>query len=152
MSDNSRDTYHGDGSYSQSNLSSAMMSVATPSSTTAGETFPDTGASTGTTTAAGSASRTLTLTETPSAIPEQEPEVFRLTLTHRSVQWDESVVDNEGQGRKSSKRCCIFHKQRPFGESSTDSSDQEEEDENGKKRIARPKKKDTVPDFQRYHA
>jgi hypothetical protein len=26
---------------------------------------------------------------------------------------------------KSSKRCCIFHKQRPFGESSTDSSDYE---------------------------
>jgi protein phosphatase 1 regulatory subunit 11 len=26
-------------------------------------------------------------------------------------------------GRKSSKRCCIFHKQRAFGESSTDSSD-----------------------------
>ena len=36
---------------------------------------------------------------------------------------DEGTVNNEGLGRKSSKRCCIFHKQRPFGESSTDSSD-----------------------------
>jgi hypothetical protein len=33
------------------------------------------------------------------------------------------VVDNEGMGRKSSKRCCIFPKQRAFGESSIDSSD-----------------------------
>jgi hypothetical protein len=32
-------------------------------------------------------------------------------------------------GRKSSKRCCIFHKQRPFGESSTDSSDYESDHE-----------------------
>jgi len=36
---------------------------------------------------------------------------------------DESTVNNEGMGRKSSKRCCIFHKPRAFGESSTDSSD-----------------------------
>ena len=33
------------------------------------------------------------------------------------------MEDNEGLGRKSSKRCCIFHKPRAFGESSTDSSD-----------------------------
>ena len=82
---------------------------------------------------------------------------------------DEAVVDNEGMGRKSSKRCCIFHKQRAFGESSTDSSDydsdssdedKEEGDEGEKagpgnqKRIARPKgkKKKKVPDYQRFHA
>ena len=39
-------------------------------------------------------------------------------------------MNNEGLGRKSSKRCCIFHKQRPFGESSTDSSDNDS-DESG---------------------
>jgi protein phosphatase 1 regulatory subunit 11 len=35
------------------------------------------------------------------------------------------VVDNEGLGRKSSKVCCIYHKPREFGESSSeeDSSD-----------------------------
>lgn len=33
------------------------------------------------------------------------------------------MQDNEGLGRKSSKRCCIFHKPKDFGESSTDSSD-----------------------------
>ena len=80
---------------------------------------------------------------------------------------DEDVLDNEGLGRKSSKRCCIFHKQRAFGESSTDSSD----DENGQnsdsssssggprgngKPIARKKtgeiKPKKVPDYQRFHA
>jgi len=81
---------------------------------------------------------------------------------------DESVVDNEGLGRKSSKRCCIFHKQRAFGESSTDSSESDSDNSDGssssggpsragggaagKKKIARPKHKPDVPDFQRYHA
>lgn len=83
---------------------------------------------------------------------------------------DEEVVDNEGLGRKSSKRCCIFHKQRAFGESSTDSSDVDsdgssssggpkngdEKDPNDNKKIARKKKgtvkKKKVPDYQRFHA
>lgn len=34
----------------------------------------------------------------------------------KGVQWAEDVVDNEGLGKKSSKKCCIFHKQRAFGE------------------------------------
>jgi Protein phosphatase inhibitor len=69
---------------------------------------------------------TMTMTEAPVASDESlEPEVLRLTLssTRPSVHWDENVLDNEGLGRKSSKRCCIFHRQRSFGESSTDSSD-----------------------------
>jgi len=84
----------------------------------------------------------------------QEPEVLRLTLRNPpAVRWDDSVVDNEGMGRKSSKRCCIFHKQRRFDESSTDSSDQEDDGgDDSKPRIARPKKHDKVPDFQRFHA
>jgi protein phosphatase 1 regulatory subunit 11 len=85
---------------------------------------------------------------------------------------DESVVDNEGMGRKSSKRCCIFHKQRAFDESSTDTSDYDSDRSGsstasgasgdggkkpgpGKKRnrkIARPKQGKNVPDYQRYHA
>lgn len=79
------------------------------------------------------------------------------------------MIDNEGLGRKSSKRCCIFHKQRSFGESSTDSSDYDSDrsgsssvssDVDGDKKksarkprkIARPKKEKNVPDFQRFHA
>ena len=34
----------------------------------------------------------------------------------RSVRWVAAAVDNEGLGRRSSKRCCIFHKKRAFGE------------------------------------
>jgi protein phosphatase 1 regulatory subunit 11 len=85
------------------------------------------------------------------------------------VTWDQDVIDNEGMSRKSSKRCCIFHKQRDFGESSTDSSDEDNVDDDdsenrggggdansdglkqGGGKVARPKKS-TVPDFQRFHA
>ena len=81
---------------------------------------------------------------------------------------DENTLDNEGMGRKSSKRCCIFHKQRAFDESSTDSSDIESDQSESsgasgdrkmpakKKRgrkIAHPKQgKSEVPDSQRFHA
>jgi protein phosphatase 1 regulatory subunit 11 len=138
------------------------------------------GSNNGSGTAAGSAqdtsqttpTATVTVTETAAstastAIADQ---VLRLTLASRpSVRWDENVEDNEGLGRKSSKRCCIFHKQRAFGESSTDSSAEENDsdvsdgsdggNEDGDKKpkanqknrkIARPKKK--IPDYQRFHA
>lgn len=114
------------------------------------------------------ATTTMTLTET-SAIPAaSETEVLRLSLVPRpTVRWDENVQDNEGLGRKSSKRCCIFHKQRDFGESSTDSSEDEIDDSHEsdsdkdidkkpkalKRKIAKPKSKGTpVPDHQRFHA
>uniref|UniRef100_A0A7S1Y5A8 Type 1 phosphatases regulator n=1 Tax=Grammatophora oceanica TaxID=210454 RepID=A0A7S1Y5A8_9STRA len=117
--------------------------------------------------AAAAAAPSATMTMTESAVPPvAADEVLTLTLQARpSVRWDENVVDNEGLGRKSSKRCCIFHKQRAFDESSTDSSDYDSDnsqssdgDDDGKgdqkkkpsKRIAHPKKK--VPDYQRFHA
>ncbi len=71
------------------------------------------------------------------------------------------MIDNEGLGRKSSKRCCIFHKQRGFGESSTDSSESDgglgdQNGDNDSKPIARKKlgtvNKKKVPDYQRFHA
>ena len=90
-----------------------------------------------------------TTTATTTQTAATEPETLRLTLRQRpTVRWEEGTVDNEGMGRKSSKRCCIFHKQRAFGESSTDSSDDESAN---RKPIAKPKPKQ-VPDFQRYHA
>eukprot|EP00899_Mesostigma_viride_P023027 jgi/Mesvir1/3909/Mv19852-RA.1 len=39
----------------------------------------------------------------------------------KSVSWTQDTVDNEGLGKKSSKKCCIYHKPRAFGESSSDS-------------------------------
>ncbi|KAI6098349.1 phosphatase inhibitor-domain-containing protein [Pisolithus croceorrhizus] len=38
------------------------------------------------------------------------------------VMWGEDVVDNEGCGKKKSKICCIFRKQRRFDESSSESA------------------------------
>ncbi|PKY00963.1 hypothetical protein P168DRAFT_313272 [Aspergillus campestris IBT 28561] len=39
----------------------------------------------------------------------------------RHIRWSEDVIDNEGMGKKSSKVCCIYHKARPVGESSSES-------------------------------
>uniref|UniRef100_A0A0G4IF07 Protein phosphatase inhibitor n=1 Tax=Chromera velia CCMP2878 TaxID=1169474 RepID=A0A0G4IF07_9ALVE len=44
------------------------------------------------------------------------------------VSWDETAVDNEFMNKKKSKKCCIFHKKRAFGESSSES----EADDEGK--------------------
>jgi len=107
---------------------------------------------------------------------QNNPEILSLTLRGRpSVTWDENVIDNENMGKKSSKRCCIFHKTRAFDESSTDTSDYDSDRslssaasaENGsrkkqsgaRKKIARPKqqaggdkKKKAIPDYQKFHA
>ncbi|OAX42710.1 hypothetical protein K503DRAFT_710081 [Rhizopogon vinicolor AM-OR11-026] len=40
--------------------------------------------------------------------------------TRQRVAWDEDVIDNEGCGKKKSKICCIYHKPRPFDESSSE--------------------------------
>mmetsp|Transcript_7548 Transcript_7548/g.14298 ORF Transcript_7548/g.14298 Transcript_7548/m.14298 type:complete len:149 (+) Transcript_7548:1981-2427(+) len=113
---------------------------------------------------------TVTITRTAASVTTGE-DVLPLTLRARPhVTWDENVEDNEGLGRKSSKRCCIFHKQRDFGESSTDSSGDSDDSESSsssgggfprqrmrksgkqKTRIARPKQGKKVPDYQLYHA
>ncbi|KAL4774758.1 phosphatase inhibitor-domain-containing protein [Aspergillus nidulans var. acristatus] len=51
----------------------------------------------------------------------------------RHIRWSEDVVDNEGMGKKSSKVCCIYHKTRPVGESSSESesSDSESDSDSG---------------------
>jgi protein phosphatase 1 regulatory subunit 11 len=60
----------------------------------------------------------------------------------RRVQWAESVVNNEGMGKKSSKVCCIYHKPREPGESSDedDSSDSDSDSDSsgGDDGAARP--------------
>ncbi|RUP50635.1 phosphatase inhibitor-domain-containing protein [Jimgerdemannia flammicorona] len=48
----------------------------------------------------------------------------------RKIKWDDKVVDNEGMGKKKSKICCIYHKVRPFGESS-DESDSDSDSDSG---------------------
>ncbi|ETV68582.1 hypothetical protein H257_15559 [Aphanomyces astaci] len=66
---------------------------------------------------------TATTTVARVAEPEVRPEVYVLRLDPRPhVRFDEATaIDNEFFGRKKSKRCCIFHKKREFGESSSES-------------------------------
>ncbi|KAJ5159217.1 uncharacterized protein N7500_008868 [Penicillium coprophilum] len=66
------------------------------------------------------------------------------TSSSRRIRWSEDVVDNEGLGKKSSKVCCIYHKARPVGESSSEESsssssesDSESEDDRRTARVNR---------------
>uniref|UniRef100_A0A061SA72 Protein phosphatase 1 regulatory subunit 11 n=1 Tax=Tetraselmis sp. GSL018 TaxID=582737 RepID=A0A061SA72_9CHLO len=72
-----------------------------------------------------------TVVETPSTSSAAVPPVVSsvsdrvsLRLTPRrkkkGVRWVEETVDNEGMGKKSSKKCCIFHRRRAFGDWSDD--------------------------------
>uniref|UniRef100_A0A8C2PCQ7 E3 ubiquitin-protein ligase PPP1R11 n=1 Tax=Capra hircus TaxID=9925 RepID=A0A8C2PCQ7_CAPHI len=73
-----------------------------------------------------------TVTETTVTVTT-EPENRSLTIKLRKrkpekkVEWTSDTVDNEHMGRRSSKCCCIYEKPRAFGESSTESDDEEEE-------------------------
>jgi len=75
----------------------------------------------------GGSSGTTTVTTTTTTTTTAEPRlILRLRAPPRSVAWDASVVDNEHMNKRKSKKCCIFHKQRPF-----DESDSEREDDDG---------------------
>ncbi|CAG8126456.1 unnamed protein product [Penicillium olsonii] len=78
---------------------------------------------------------------------EEAPEA---TSSSRRIRWSEDVVDNEGMGKKSSKVCCIYHKARPVGESSSEdsssSSDSDSDsDSEDDRRTARMKSRRTSP-------
>lgn len=73
--------------------------------------------------------------------------VLKLTAKKPSVKWTEDTINNENLGRRSSKRCCIFHKQRAFGESDSDESDSDTEI--AKKEFPRA---GVPPNYQRHHA
>lgn len=53
------------------------------------------------------------------------------TSRRRRIQWAEDVIDNEGLGRKKSKVCCIFHKNREVGESSDEDDSSSSSDSDG---------------------
>ena len=105
-----------------------------------------------------SSAESQTITATATSAPATE---YTLSLQPRpQVTWDTETVNNEGLGRKSSKRCCIFHKKRNYD--STSSESDYEGDENGggdgakpiarKKGVQKQKGREKVPDFQRFHA
>ncbi|GMH31329.1 hypothetical protein Nepgr_033172 [Nepenthes gracilis] len=54
--------------------------------------------------------------------PPPKTLVLRLNI-RKKVCWKEGTVDNEFLGKKSSKKCCIFHKQKPFEEDDSDEDD-----------------------------
>ncbi|EKG21413.1 hypothetical protein MPH_01272 [Macrophomina phaseolina MS6] len=84
-------------------------------------------------TSEASASNGSIVTTEPAASPLSLPSgTLRLRAQasqRRHIQWAEDVIDNEGMGKKSSKVCCIYHKQREFGESSDESSDDSSSDD-----------------------
>ena len=92
-------------------------------------------------------SSTLRLTATLRLRAEETPDTTAEPSPSRRIRWSENVVDNEGMGKKSSKGtssllltgsrpakracwlksklppvCCIYHKARPVGESSSEES------------------------------
>eukprot|EP01059_Diplonema_ambulator_P003425 TRINITY_DN13105_c0_g2_i1.p1 TRINITY_DN13105_c0_g2~~TRINITY_DN13105_c0_g2_i1.p1 ORF type:complete len:118 (+),score=45.96 TRINITY_DN13105_c0_g2_i1:47-355(+) len=60
---------------------------------------------------------------------EQEPQKLVLRLNAKNenrVKWDASVKDNRS-GCKTSKKCCVFHKKKEFGESDSESCSSDDE-------------------------
>ena len=72
--------------------------------------------------------------------------VVILRLREKScVKWTEDTLDNENMGKKSSKRCCIYHKNKKFAESDSDESDSDTE-------IAKSESKEgKTPNYLRHH-
>mmetsp|Transcript_1321 Transcript_1321/g.2761 ORF Transcript_1321/g.2761 Transcript_1321/m.2761 type:complete len:167 (+) Transcript_1321:84-584(+) len=81
--------------------------------------------------------RGFTVTETnrdlPLAVVRDPAPVLR--LRRRGIRWTADTHDNEHENKRKSKNCCIFHRKRAFGESSSESSvDPEQEHEERKQR------------------
>ncbi|XP_061475108.1 E3 ubiquitin-protein ligase PPP1R11 [Rhineura floridana] len=70
-----------------------------------------------------------TVTETEVTEPENRSLTIKLRKRKpaKKVEWSSDTVDNEHLGRRSSKCCCIYEKPRAFGESSTESEDEDDE-------------------------
>ena len=71
-------------------------------------------------------------TETEEREAHDPVQVFSLHLKpNKGVRFRSDVVDNEGMGKKISKKCCIYHKKKRWNESdSEEDSDSEEESGN----------------------
>ncbi|XP_065272316.1 E3 ubiquitin-protein ligase PPP1R11 [Emys orbicularis] len=78
---------------------------------------------------AGGRAASATVTETITIEPENRSLTIKLRKRKpdKKVEWSSDTVDNEHLGRRSSKCCCIYEKPRAFGESSTESEDEEDE-------------------------
>ena len=83
--------------------------------------------------AAPSRSANVTQTQQAEAVALPEPaQTLVLNLRERpQITWTEDTIDNEHMGKKSSKRCCIFHKVKKFAESDSDETSDEEDGGDG---------------------
>lgn len=53
----------------------------------------------------------------------------------KSVNWGVDVVDNEDMGKRKSNKCCIFHKRKKFGESSSESESGDDSPGGARRRV-----------------
>ncbi|KAG1666010.1 hypothetical protein FOA52_010920 [Chlamydomonas sp. UWO 241] len=127
-------TLTGSAPYSQTSRRGWSLAIGTvqaqqPSTSTAED------AETAAPAAQGGATTTAADTQASTSI-RARPETLTLRLVPRrkkkSVKWtDDTVEVNEFMGKKSSKKCCIFHRRRTFGDwSDEDDSDFECDDPN----------------------
>ncbi|KAL8485944.1 hypothetical protein ACS0TY_028015 [Phlomoides rotata] len=80
-------------------------------------------------TAPATATSTTTVTLGTASSSNQPPQitdslVLKLKLPKKTVSWKKGTVDNEFMNKKSSKKCCIFHKEKPFDEDDSDADDE----------------------------
>ncbi|KEP67618.1 UNVERIFIED_CONTAM: protein phosphatase inhibitor protein [Hammondia hammondi] len=71
------------------------------------------------------------IVENPSSGLESSTPDTTVPVSERRVSWDTAAIDNENMNKKKSKKCCIFHKRRAFGESSSDSDSDSASDAEG---------------------
>lgn len=82
----------------------------------------------------GTSSETITETVQTSTPPPPQQEGRSLTIklrkrkTEKKVEWSSDTVDNEHLGRRSSKCCCIYEKPKQFGESSSESEGEDDDE------------------------
>jgi len=100
-----------------------------------------------TTATTGTVTTTMTLTTTSNENNTDQRRLFlRLDQNKANVSFSADTIDNENMGKKSSKRCCIYHKIKKFAESDSDESDSDTEIASKEPREGRPAL------LQRFHA
>merc|ERR1712087_711898 len=73
------------------------------------------------------------------------------TTPGRGVRWTEDTVDNEHMNKKSSKKCCIFHKPKIHKEdqSSSSSSSSEDSDTNAYEKLPKKQRRKLRKDHEK---
>ena len=70
----------------------------------------------------------VTVETQPASATQTQTITLTLNPRKKKVTWKEGTVDNEFLQKKSSKKCCIFHKEKPFDEDSSDDDEGHDHD------------------------